>query len=512
MSSQKIINQPKLKYNIIANYLGQGWVSLVGLMFIPVYIKYLGIEAYGLIGFFTLLQTCLTLLNIGLTPTLGREMARFIGGEHTAQSIRDLLRSVEILGLGVAFLIVSVFFLGADRMANSWLNTETLSTDTVEKAFGIMGVVIVLRFFEGIYRSTIVGLQRQVLFNLINSGMATLRGVGSVVTLVWISPTILAFFVWQGLSSLITLVALTVTVYWSLPKSERRGRFSINEIRGVWRFAGGMTVIILLATLLTQVDKIVLSKLLSLREFGYYSLAATVAAALYILVSSVTQAFYPRLCEFHARKDFISLTETYHSGAQLVSVIAGSAAIVLILFSQTFLHLWTQDLKLASHVSPLLSLLVLGNLLNGLTWVPHQTQLAYGMTSLLIKINVFAVIFIVPAIFWVTPHFGAMGAAWVWVGLNVAYVFVAVHFMYRRVLSSEKWLWYRKDIFLPIISATIPALALKLVWPETKTFVDELILLVLASCLTITAASFGANRVRTLMLKTLGLFWTRFIR
>lgn len=41
-----------LKRNLIANYLGQGWTALMGLAFIPLYIRYLGIEAYGLIGLF----------------------------------------------------------------------------------------------------------------------------------------------------------------------------------------------------------------------------------------------------------------------------------------------------------------------------------------------------------------------------------------------------------------------------------------------------------------------------
>ena len=84
-----------LKRNLIANFLGQGWTALMGLAFIPLYIKYLGMEAYGLIGLFALLQAWLSLLDMGMTPTLSREMARFTGGSHSAQSIRDLLRSIE---------------------------------------------------------------------------------------------------------------------------------------------------------------------------------------------------------------------------------------------------------------------------------------------------------------------------------------------------------------------------------------------------------------------------------
>ncbi|MBS1199036.1 MAG: polysaccharide biosynthesis protein, partial [Proteobacteria bacterium] len=41
-----------LRRNLIANYLGQGWAAIMGMAFVPLYIKYLGVESYGLIGLF----------------------------------------------------------------------------------------------------------------------------------------------------------------------------------------------------------------------------------------------------------------------------------------------------------------------------------------------------------------------------------------------------------------------------------------------------------------------------
>ena len=52
----------------------------MGLAFIPLYIKYLGVEAYGLIGIFAILQAWLGLLDVGLKPALGQKIgdgARF---------------------------------------------------------------------------------------------------------------------------------------------------------------------------------------------------------------------------------------------------------------------------------------------------------------------------------------------------------------------------------------------------------------------------------------------------
>ena len=498
-----------LKRNLVANYLGQGWTALMGLAFIPLYIKYLGIEAYGLIGLFALLQVWLTLLDMGMKPTLSREMARFTGGSHSNESIRDLLRSIEMIAVGIAFLIAGMVFLGSEWIATSWLQAEELPTDDVAEAFAVMGLVTALRFLEGVYHSGIIGLQRQVLLNVVNSSMATLRGVGAVGVLAWVSPTIQAFFLWQGLMSIATLAILAGTTYSILPRAGRSGRFSVPALRGVWRFAGGMVGITFLALLLTQVDKILLSKLLSLSDYGYYTLAAVVAGALFLLISPITQAFYPRLCELHARENPSALADTYHRGAQLVSVIAGSAALVLILFSENFLRLWTQDAELAQRVAPLLSLLMLGNLLNGLMWIPYQTQLAHGWTSLMVRINIVAVALIVPAILWVTPRYGAEGAAWVWVSLNAGYLVLGIHFMYRRILTHEKWRWYGQDVLAPLAAGVLVAVGLDLLWPASNGPLIDATLLALASALTLVAAALAAARTRRDLLALLKLHWIR---
>lgn len=485
-----------LKRNLIANYLGQAWAALMGLAFVPLYIKYLGIEAYGLIGLFAVLQAWLSLLDMGMTPTLGREMARFTGGTHSNESIRDLLRSIEIIAAGVAVLIAGGIALESNWIATSWLKIGTLPAEVVAQAFAVMGLVAALRFVESVYRSALVGLQRQVLFNVMNSAMATLRGFGTVGILGWVSPTIGAFFLWQGGVSIATLAILGATTYASIPKGVRGGRFSWGALRGVWRFAGGMVGITFLALLLTQVDKILLSRLLTLRDFGYYALAGAVASALSMLIGPIYQAFYPKFCELHAQGDTLALADSYHKSAQLVSVIAGSAAMVLILFAKTFLMLWTQDAELAENVSVLLSLLVLGNLLNGLVGIPYQMQLAHGWTRLSVYVNFVAILFIVPAILWVVPQYKGVGAAWVWVALNVGYVLIAVQFIYRQIMTEEKWRWYGEDVLAPLIGAGLAVGMIKYIWPAPETVIAQVLVLMFASIAAMSVSGLVSRHVR----------------
>lgn len=479
----------------------------MGIAFVPIYIKYLGIESYGLIGLFTMLQTWLIMLDMGMTPALSREMARFTGGAHSAQTIRDLLRSVEILASIIACLIAAGVWLTSGWLANDWLKVDKLPPQAVAQALAIMGIVISLRFVEGIYRSAIIGLQRQVLFNIVTVIIATLRFPGAIGILAFVSPTIGAFFFWQGFVSVIAICALAFSTYHFLPKAERSGRFSFSALHGIWYYAGGMMGIIFLSLLLTQVDKILLSKLLTLKEYGYYTLATVIAGGLSLLLAPIGQAWHPRLCELYARNDQPALAAMYHKGAQLVSVIAGSTAVVIILFAETIIQLWTQDNELAIQTKNLVQLLTLGNLLNGLMWIPYQTQLAYGWTGLTLRINTISVLLIIPAILWVTPKYGPEGAALIWVILNAGYVFIGINFMYRRILSLERWRWYLQDILIPIASAFAIAVSLKLFLPASINTFKQIISLCLVFLLTFFAAVVTGSHTRSYLFNFVSSFF-----
>lgn len=467
-----------LKKNTIANYLGQGWIAVMGLAFVPIYIQYLGIEAWGLVGFMTMLQAWFTLLDMGLTPTLSREMARFQAGEHSAQSIRDLLRSLEIIYGGVAVAIVAIVWLVAPWAALHWLSASQLSPASVAQAIGMMGLVLAARMTEQVYRGAIQGLQRQVWLNGAQSILATLRWAGVVGVLAWVSPSIEAFFLWQGLISVLSVGIFASQTYRWLPNGAHPARFDLAAIVRIRRFAGGMAATTLLALLLTQVDKLLLSKLISLEDFGYYTLAASVAGTLGFLVTPIATAVYPRLTELVGKSEEKALIDIYHSASQWLSTILIPPALVMAAFAEPLLYVWTGNISLAQQSGPVLALLALGTLCNGFMNVPYMAQLAHGSTGLAVRVNIVAVCIIIPAILWAVPRFGAIGAAWAWLALNSGYLFVGMHFMYRRLLPNEKWRWYRDAVFKPLIIGTIAVLILRqwITLPESRFLVAAILI------------------------------------
>lgn len=486
-----------IKRNIIANYFGQGWTALMNIAFVPTYIDYLGVEAYGLIGFFVTLQTCLTLLDMGMAPTLNRETALYTSGTRSLESFGNLLRTIEILCFAVVGLIALTIHAVSAQIASSWIQRNQLSIATVTNSLSIMGLVISLRLGEGIYRSALLGLQKQVWFNAMSAAFATLRYGGVVAVLAWISPTIEAFFIWQVIVSFGSLIALAISVYQALPRSSIRSKFSRESLQGIWRFAGGMMGISVLSLLLTQLDKLLLSRFVALEDFGYYTLAAMVAATIYLVIGPVTQAVYPRLVQLCASGNRSGLTSLYHDSAQWVTVITAPVLVLLSLHAESVLFVWSGNLELARNVAPVLTILSVGAFLNGLMHMPYQLQLSHGWVGFALRVNIVAVTCMVPAILWSVSRYGTLGAAYCWLVLNAGYALVAIQFMHRRLLSQEKWQWYFHDVLFPIAGAFSCAVALLPFRPDTM--MDRmgwLIYLLATGALTLLAAGALSNAVR----------------
>lgn len=468
----------------------------MGIAFIPLIIKYLGVEAYGLIGVFAMLQVWFALLDMGMTPSLNREMARYTAGAHTSQSIRDLLRSLEVICFVTALLIGLAIWLASDWLATHWLHSEKLSVADVSQAISIMALVVALRFIEGLYRGALVGLQKQVSLNVVGAVMSTLRWGGVVGVLMWVTPSIEAFFIWQGLVSVATILIFIFVLYGNFSDHSQSGRFSWIQLKGVGSFASGMMTQTFLTLILTQVDKIILTRLLSLEMFGYYTLAGTFANVLIQMISPLTLAHLPRFTELVTKGDTTTLIKIYHQGAQLVSVIIATGALMFMFFGEDIILLWGGNAALTHNVAPLLALLALGTMLNGLMHIPYMLTLAYGWPGVFVRVNIVAIVVLVPAIFWITPRYGVIGAAWIWVILNAGYLLIASRILYQRLLKTEMWNWYRHDIIQPVTGAALMAATFGLIHPRFSSSLVELLWILLSGLCILVASALSAPNIR----------------
>lgn len=434
--------------NLFAGLANSIWTALINLAVVPLYLKYLGVEAYGLIGFFVTLQAVMQLLDLGLAPTANREIARSLA-QGNAGEARQLLHSLAVVYWGAAGLIAVAIFLLAPFVAGYWLDSKSLAEGDVSRAVALIGLVIACRWPIVLYQGALAGAQRLTILSAINSAMVTLGSVGAVAILAFVSATVDAFFIWQACVGVVYAAMIRSATWWVLGNGADQ-RFDWAVFRRIWRFSAGMTAIAAIGITLMQLDKIILSKMLPLAAFGQYMLATTVVGGLYIIVTPLFNLVYPRFSSLVvATGSHQALASQYRQDLQLFSALLFPTAMLLICWGEELVTLWTGSADIASGVAPIISFLAAGTALYGVMHVPYALQIACGMTWLSLRISLILLAILGPLIVMLALLYGALGAAIAWLLLNIIYLFLGLGATHRYIRTGVSGLVALKDIGTP---------------------------------------------------------------
>jgi hypothetical protein len=130
-------------------------------------------------------------------------------------------------------------------------------------------------------------------------------------------------------------------------------------------------------------------------------------------------------------------------------------AAVLALFSYDILLLWTRNPEIARNAATIARVLTVGTTLNGLMVLPYALQLAHGWTSIGLRMNIFLVLTLVPAIWILTTHYGAIGGASAYLAMTCVYMALGVPLTHRRLLRGQARRWFVEDIGLATMAVLL---------------------------------------------------------
>ena len=429
----------------------------------------MGAEAYGLVGFFAMLQAWFNLLDIGLTPTMARETARFRGGAINALNYRRLVRSLEGIFLIVALTGGIALCVAASYIANDWLQATQLPITEVKSAVQLMAVIVAMRWMCGLYRGAISGSERLVWLGGYNSFIATLRFVGVLLVLIFIGTTPTIFFRYQFCVAVLELSLLMFYAYRLMPiiPDGIRVPWSWAPLKPVIKFSLTIAFTSSVWVLVTQTDKLVLSKLLPLAEYGYFTLAVLVASGVIVISGPVSIAIMPRMAKLEAEGDHEGLIRVYRQATQLVAVIAGAASITLVFCAEALLWAWTGDKILAHQAAPILILYAIGNGILAVSAFPYYLQYAKGDLRLHLIGNAVFVVLLIPAIIWAASQYGGVGAGYVWLVMNLVTFVAWLPVIHRKFAQGLNLKWYVQDILIIFLITVIAGYCSNAILPHS---------------------------------------------
>lgn len=444
-----------LKRNLLANYSSNFVLSFLNVICTPIYIKFLGVEFYGLVAFYIVVQNFLALLDMGMTPSVVREMASFSGGIKSIEQVSSFLKSIELVFLAVSISMAVFLFLNVNSLINSWLDIKNIPQTVMSSAVLYASIWVSARFLESFYKATLIGLQDQVWLSKCTLIIQTTSHLFGLFWISLISSSVVVFFIIQLLFTIVTLVVYRMRAIKAFKPSIKKAKFSIESIASVGKFGLGAFGTKLLSTSITQADKLLLSKLLSLENFGIYMLAVTATNFLSSIIAPLTQATYPKFIQLASNGNLQEFTKLFHNATQFVILLALPITIVFVFFPNHFVHLWLGKAAMNSEVSMIMIPLAIGTFFNILMSVSYQIQLANSIVSIGFFSNLVVVIFLIPALYILVPIYGAISAAWIWSSINILYFLIIPNLVHSKILKFEKNSWYWFDILIPVIMTAI---------------------------------------------------------
>jgi O-antigen/teichoic acid export membrane protein len=434
-----------LRRNTIANIVGQAWNGIVAAVAIPAQIHFLGMEAFGLLGFLTSLQSFLSVVDVGLSTTVNRALAGPGSASQDVTRDRRLVRTLELVYVALGAAVAALFGVAGLTVPSLWLQHSSLSKTTLATAFLVFGISVGVRWPVSLYSGVLRGKERHVLLNGLASGCATVRLGGGIAVLA-AGGSLGSYLVWTAIAGVLEAGAMSLAAWSSLPPDELGAtRPSIRLLRGIWRFAASVTTISIFALILKQTDKLLVARLLPLEQVGYYTVAVLLSRVILMWPSAVFSAVFPRFTSYVSEGRQNELSQLFHRSARAVSFGAAPIGAAFVLFPADILWAWTRSELVARGAAAPLAGLSFGMMLNSAMQIPFALQLGGGLTHIALWNNVLSSVLMVPLIWILVRSFGLFGASAAWIVFNAVYFLLIPQLTHRHLLRGEKADWYFRD-------------------------------------------------------------------
>lgn len=434
-----------LKINTLINYASKAYLGVVGIIISPILIHILGTESFGLISIFTLIQTWLQLLDMGLSNTLTRETAKYNTGNYSTKSFLSLMDKIRKLYFLIFIFIIFSGWFFTDYITQQWLNNNAFEYDQLVFYTHVMIVSVAFRWLSIPFRSILIGFSEYKNVAKIDVLITTYRTLVCLFVLFFIKSSLTIYFIIQLSSSFLYFILFFYISY----KKINRHTYSSSSlgtisIRDTVKFSSLMLISNLFWLVLSQFDKLYISRMISLSDYGMFTIAVQLSSIIMILSAPFSIALLPKLVELHEKKYNEKYKEIYTKAFYFIMSLLIPVAIVIFVYAKEILYFWSQSTEIADYGYNIVKLYVIGNLLLAISAFAYYILFTYGNLKPHVYMLFLSTIIIIPLYIFSVNYSGPIGAGFIWVVYNIIIVCIWLPFIQRKYsgLKIQKYLFF----------------------------------------------------------------------
>jgi O-antigen/teichoic acid export membrane protein len=418
--------------NVTWNLFGHGAPLLVALLTIPLLIKGLGTERFGVLVLAWMVVGYFTLFDLGI----GRATTKYTSEYLAKKAFPELNRliwtslltlfAIGILGMAVIYNLVPYL------VTRILVIPSTIQREAID-AFGLLAFSLPIVVGTSAARGILEAQQR---FGIVNA-IAIPAGVAN-----YLLP-LAAIHISNDLALVVLFLVAGRTITWLLFLY-----FSLNSLAGLrvprlprlscasqlFRFGGWVTVSSIIGPLMTYADRFIVGTVLTMSAVAYYATPYDLVTKLGIIAPGVMGVLFPVLITSITLRqgDFWAL---HDRATKFILLALAPVVVCTLMFAQMFLGVWL-GAEFAANSRGVFQILSAGVLFNSLAVVPFTAIQAAGRADLSAKAHLVELPLYLLTLWFLVRHFGIEGVAFAWL-LRVVLDYLLMFSIARRLFRGE---------------------------------------------------------------------------
>jgi len=335
--SREIYN--KIGRNSFYNILRRVLLLPFNLILIPIILRYIGVEGYGVWVFVQTVMTFATLMDFGISSGITKFTAQY-EAESNYTKILQVFNTFFVIYLCISVVFFTVILLCQDWIITTFIKTDVIAGGDISFVLLLSAAIFGMNIAFSVYPSFLNGLQRMDLTNKAGILWGVCNFIFSVVFL-YLGWGIKGLVIANGLSSLITMfthILLTIKVAPYLKLNPFL--FDFKTLSRVFRFSSYGAIGGILAMLHFKFDKLIISYFLGLEYLTFYDVAHKIVFLIWGISGSFTTSIMPAASSTYVNLGLSKMKEIFQATFKYSALIAIPVFLFISVMSGQIIFLW----------------------------------------------------------------------------------------------------------------------------------------------------------------------------
>lgn len=360
-----------LRRNLLINLTGSALPTLVSLVTVPLYIKVLGVERFGVMALVWVLVGYFTLCDFGISLAGQKRIARALATADREDIGRTFWSALwtnlatGLVGAAILWAVAGAYF--------HWVThaSEALLAE-VAQALPWIALVIPVGNVGVVFAGAISAAERFSVFNINQTIGTVLFQVLPVTAAFVFAPTLqvalgAAVIARAILALMLGVAALRVLEIRTVQPAQR------SSVRGLFGYGRWMQLTMAANMIGESLDRVVVGALQPPRFVTYYAVPQNLVSRLSLLSDALSRTLFPRLAAA-PREEAVEIA---HHSLGFLQTLLTPVTLGALFVLEPFLHLWVGQ-ELSTSSGDIGRIMVIGVWFAGQTTVARNLMLAQG--------------------------------------------------------------------------------------------------------------------------------------